>query len=564
MDTKQEIEGYLALSDWRVKENANTSYSVAGLQLHLAEKAIKEYTLNHIYTPEIREAYVNNYIHIHDLGLSITCYCMGHDLRKLLVEGFNGIAGKVASSPPKRLRTALNQMVNYLFTNQAENAGAQAFSNFDTLLAPFVKKDKLEYSEVKQCIQEFVYSTNVPTRVGFQSIFANVTFDLKCPAMFKNDRPIIHGKQCDFTYGDCNQEIGMIAKAFFEVMMMGDFEGKPFTFPIPTINLHKDFVWDDDVARVIFEATARFGTPTFQNFINSDLSPESSYAMCCRLSIKKSELQRKSGGVFGAGVSTGSIGVVSLNLPRIAYESKNEQELLMNLDKYCDIAKQSLEIKRAVINTNLKNGLMPYTKRYIGHYNNHFSTIALVGGNEMCLNLIKKDITTDEGQDLMERVLIHLKNKIQSYQDETSNFYNLEQAPAESTSYKFAKKDKLTYSDIITAGEKVQYYNNSTHAPVNHQLQLMRMIKIQERFNKHYNGGTIVHVFLGQKMTDWINCMLLVKKIAEKTTLPFFDITPNFSFCPIHGYISGTHALCPLTHTKEDIDKFGIETGDKI
>ena len=441
-------------------------------------------------------------------------------------------------------------------------AGAQAFSNFDTLLAPFVKKDKLDYAEIKQSIQEYIFSMNVPNRVGFQAPFSNITLDIKCPDMFKDIRPKIGGKELDFTYGDCNEEIGLITKAFFEIMSQGDGNGNPFSFPIPTINLHKNFIWDDDVARVIFEATAKYGTPNFQNFLNSDINPEDTYSMCCRLRIDKKKLLKNTGGLFGSSPKTGSIGVVTLNLPLIAYEAKKLKQpdaFFKLLIKYMNIAKDSLEIKRKLINENMEKGLVPYMKRYVGTYKNHFSTIGLVGGNEMCLNLIGKSIETKEGQELMESVLIFMKEKISSYQEETDNYYNLEQTPAESTAYKFAKSDLNKHNDIAHAGtNESPYYTNSSHLQVNHNLSMSKMLEIQDKFNIHYNGGTTVHIFLGEKVSDWINCMLLVKKIAEKTTLPFFTITPIFSICPVHGYISGAHKYCPLDHSEKELNKYGV------
>ncbi|MCK5017221.1 MAG: ribonucleoside triphosphate reductase [Candidatus Peribacteraceae bacterium] len=559
MSAVETVKQYVDKAIWEVKENANTQYSFAGLQLMLAETAIKEYMLTEIYIDEIKEAYDKGYFHIHDLGMGNICYCMGHDLQQIVDEGFNGVVGKVSAKPPKHLRTAINQVINYLFCNQSENAGAQAINNMDTLLAPYVKADGDDYKEVKQCIQEFIYTMNVPTRVGMQAPFSNVTFDLKCPEHFKNLNPRIGGEKVAFTYGECNEEIGMIAKAFFEIMMEGDARGKPFTFPIPTINLHKDFVWDDDVAKTIFQATAKYGTPNFQNLINSDIDPEDLYSMCCRLSIDKKQLLKNSGGIFGSSSKTGAIGVVTINLPRLAFEAKTKKKLLHMIKLYMSIAKDSLEIKREHIKKNLDRNLVPYTKRYIGHFDNHFSTIGLVGGNEMCMNLINKDLSTKEGQELMEEVLAFMENMVSQCQEETGNYYNLEQTPAESTCYKLAKNDRKAHPDIITAGTvENPYYTNSSHLHVGHKMSIFKMLKVQETFNKYYNGGTIVHVFLGQKVTDWINCMMLVKRIAESTTLAFFTVTPTFSICPIHGYISGTHKYCPLSHGEEDLKRFGI------
>lgn len=572
MEEKDIIETYIDRTSWKVKENANTGFSISGMQLQLTENVTKKYMLNHIYTRKIADAHRKNYIYIHDLGLGLQNYCMGHDLQQIVEEGFNGVPGKVSASPPKHLRTAVNQLVNYLFTLQSEHSGAQALNNFDTLLAPFVVEENLGYKEIKQCMQELIYSMNVPNRTGFQCPFTNVTFDLKCPEHLKTQRPKINNKFVDFTYGDCNEEIGMIAKAFFEIMMEGDDDGKPFTFPIPTINLHKDFVWDDDIAMVIFEATAKYGIPNFQNFVNSDLDPSATYSMCCRLSLRKDELVKNSGGIFGTGIKTGSIGVVTLNLPRIGYVLKNNDndatmdKIKEEIEKYMEIAKDCLETKRKIINNNLEIGLFPYTDRYIKTFNNHFSTIGLVGGNELLLNYFDTNITTNRGQELMEELLQFMSDKISSFQKETGNYYNLEQTPAESAAYKLARQDLKEFPDIKTSGgDGEPYYTNSTHYPASHKKGLFKMLEAQDKLNSYYNGGTIVHVFLGQKITDWINCMMLVKKIADNTSLPFFSITPSFSICPVHGYISGVHKYCPLSHTDEDLKTYGvfIEEEDK-
>lgn len=560
--TDEMIHNYLTQASWEVKENANTNYSLSGMHMHLFEHEIKNFMLTKNYTPKIKKAVDDGYIYIHDLGY-LSNYCCGHDLKKLLRKGLNSVPGKVSSSPPKHLRSAVNQMVNYLYVMQSENAGAQAFSNVDTLLAPYVKKDKLSYSDIKQAMQEFIYSMNFPTRSGMQAVFSNVTFDIKCPDMFKDQYPIINEEKMSFKYSDCNEEMGLLTKAFFEIMMEGDYDGQPFTFPIPTINLHKNFVWDDEVAKVIFESTAKYGTANFQNFINSDINPEETYSMCCRLRLSMKELEKNTGGVFGASPNTGSIGVVTMNLARMAYEAKDKEEFYKLLEKHMDTAKESLEIKRSIIDKMMKQNLYPYMKRYIPSFDTFFSTIAVVGGNEACLNLFKKDIMSDEGSFFIKEVLEFMSEKLSNYQEKTGNLYNLEQAPAESTAYKLAKRDRELYPDIITSGtDSTPYYTNSTHLPVNHKMSLLKMLKHQETLNELYNGGTACHIFLGEKVSDWINCMLLVKKIAEKTTLPFFDITPTYSICPIHGYISGEHQYCPLDHTQEQLDKFGKMTNE--
>ena len=889
------INNYINKSSWEIKENANASFSLSGLHMQIFESTIKNYMLKNIYSKDIKKAVDDGYMYIHDLGY-FSSYCCGHSLQTLLEEGLNGVIGKVSSSPPKHLRSAVNQMVNYLYVMQSEFAGAQAFSNVDTLLAPYIKKDKIDYASVKQAMQEFIYSMNFPTRSGMQAVFSNVTFDLKCPDMYKEKFPKINNEIMSFTYDDCNKEIGMIAKAFFEIMMEGDHSGQPFTFPIPTVNLHKNFVWDDDVAVTIFEATAKYGTANFQNFINSDINPADSYSMCpvpgntvmlvktsrgikrmpikevyrnfnrggtyqvlydgvwfdanpvqqpkeqliytlklsngeivsfgeehlqpilknpnkngyseiletvsaktievgdyipynnksyttnlgsynlgyiigmymgdgsndkksgltfslnvdtdqeaaqkvkqyfeqlgfttnikeenkllslringkesvnfmeryvtrtaldkkfnnrifdcsvmtrrgildgwyqsnggnrgriysfsleayeqfktlatslgrvpkldyideredrfsnnpcyvfkclkrknqehkwktvddilymkiedviqqptketvycfkvdnhehlftlangitthnCRLRLDMKVLEKNTGGVFGASPNTGSIGVVTINLPRIAYETntsgytydQKKQSFYQELRKYMDKAKESLELKRLIILKQMESGLYPYTRRYINQFKTYFSTIGVIGFNEVCLNLLDKEISTQEGLDFTKEVLKHMANILSEYQEETGNLYNLEQSPAESTCYKLAKKDKEVHSNIIVSGtEEKPYYTNSSHLPVNHKLTLIKTLKHQEELNELYNGGTACHIFLGEKVSDWINCMLLVKKIAEKTTLPFFDITPTFSICPIHGYISGEHQYCPLEHTEKQLKKYG-------
>ena len=575
------IQGYLTKKSWEVKENANTDYSLSGMHMHVFENHIKEFMLTKHYSEQIKKAANEGYVYIHDLGY-LSNYCCGHDLKKLLEQGINGVPGKVSSSPPKHLRSAVNQMVNYLYVMQSENAGAQAFSNVDTFLAPFVKHDNLKYEDIKQAMQEFIYSMNFPTRSGMQAVFSNVTFDIKCPEMFKEKIPLINGIRMDFKYSDCNEEMGLITKAFFEIMMEGDYDGQPFTFPIPTINLHKNFVWDDEVAMTIFEATAKYGTPNFQNFINSDINPEDTYSMCCRLRLDMKELEKNTGGVFGSSPNTGSIGVVTMNLPRMAYEAKlkkknmleknhagkivkkngslhtEKDEFMEMLGRFMDIGKESLETKRTLINQMVDQGLYPYMTRYIKQFKTFFSTIAVIGGNEACLNLLGEDISTPEGKKFITEVLDFMSSKLSEYQEETGNLYNLEQAPAESTAFKLAKKDREIHPKIKAAGTIEQpYYTNSTHLAVDHTLSLIKMLNHQEGLNELYNGGTACHVFLGEKVSDWINCMLLVKKIAEKTTLPFFDITPTYSICPIHGYISGEHQMCPLDHTQDQLEKYG-------
>lgn len=554
------MKEYLEQSTWKINENANTNYSLSGLHMHIFEKETKKYMLETHYKGKIAKAYRDGYIHIHDLGY-LSNYCCGHNLQTLLTEGLNGVEGQVSSVPPKHLRSAVNQMVNYLFVMQSENAGAQAFSNVDTLLAPLVKKDNLDYSEVKQCMQEFVFSINFPTRSGLQSPFTNVTFDLKCPDMYKEQEAIIGGEKSGIKYGECNREIGMISKAFFELMMDGDADGKPFTFPIPTVNLHENFVWDDDIAKTIFEATAKYGTANFQNFFNSDMDPQDSYSMCCRLRLDKRELIRNTGGVFGSSPNTGSIGVVTINLPRLAYEADGDVEkFFSSLDNFMHLSKESLEIKRSVITQHMDAGLYPYMKRYIGSFDNFFSTIGYIGMNEALISLIGEQITTQKGMDMAEKILKYMRDGVADIQEATDHYYNLEQSPAEGAAYKLARRDRKDYPDIPTQGEEAPYYTNSSHMPVDSNMSMFPMLQSQERFNQYINGGTACHVYLGQRVSDWINCMTLVKKIATNTTLPFFDLTPTFSICPVHGYISGEHKVCPLEHTQEQIEKFGVDS----
>ncbi len=545
VDVDKTISGYLHQTDWRVKENSNEDYSFSGLMLYTAGKVISNYALNEIYTPDIKEAYQKGYIHIHDLGHGFIGYCCGHSLKKLLKMGFGGVKNKVDCKPAKHLNTVIHQMVNYIGCSQMEFAGAQAFSSVDTLLAPFVKADNLSYKEVKQCIQQLVFSLNIPSRWGCQMPFTNLTFDLVTPEDLKNEKAIVGGKEQDFTYSDCQKEMGMINKAFLEVMLEGDAKGRIFTFPIPTYNITNDFDWDSENAKLLFEVTAKYGLPYFQNYIGSDLDPRSIRAMCCRLNLDQTQLIKRPGGMWGPGDSTGSLGVVTINMNRLGYEANSEKEFFEKLGYCMTLAKNSLETKRKIVENNLKNGLMPYTKTYLGTFRNHFSTIGLCGMNESCLNFLGKNIATKEGKDFTIKTLNFMRKKLVEFQEETGNLYNLEATPAESTAYRLARLDKKMHPDIITAGKEEPYLTNSTQLPVDYTEDPIEAIEHQNGIQPLYTGGTIFHTFMGERMSSGESAKQLVKKIVENTKLPYFTITPTFSICNDHGYIKGEHFKCP-------------------
>ncbi len=552
VDALNTTNEYLEQSDWRVKENSNEDYSFSGLMLHISGKIIANYLLNNIYTPAIAEAHKKGYFHIHDLGHGIVGYCSGWSLKNLLVKGFGNVPNKVDARPAKHLNSAVHQMVNFLGCCQMEFAGAQAFSSVDTLLAPFVKKDNMDYKQVKQSMQELVYSLNIPSRWGCQMPFTNITFDWTVPEDMKNQPAIVGGKQQEFTYGECQKEMDMINKAFLEVMVEGDARGRIFTFPIPTYNLTKNFDWDSANAQLLFEVTAKYGTPYFQNYIGSNLSPKDIRAMCCRLNIDMRELLSKGNGLFGSGEQTGSIGVVTLNINRLAYEAKGSREKFFKLLRYYMVlAKESLETKREVIEKNLRNGLMPYANVYLGSFKTYFSTIGLCGMNEACLNLIGKNIASSEGKQFAIETLLFMRELLKQFQQDTSNLYNLEATPAESTSYRLAKLDKEIYPDIITAGAGAPYLTNSTHLPVDFTDNAIEALEHQNDIQYLYTGGTVFHTFLGEKMSSGEACKLLVKKIAFNTRIPYFSITPTFSVCPEHGYIPGEQHVCPAKIEKE-------------
>lgn len=546
LDVNNTISEYINQSHWNVQENSNEAYSFSGLLLHTAGKVISNYALNKIYTPQIRKAHEDAYIHVHDLSNGFIGYCCGHSLKNLLLWGFGGVQNKVDSKPAKHLSVVVSQMINYIGCLQMEFAGAQAFSSVDTLLAPFVKKANLDFKKVKQEMQSLVFCLNIPSRWGSQYPFSNLTFDWDVPEDMKNEKAIVGGKEQDFTYGDCQKEMDMINKAFLEVMVEGDATGRVFTFPIPTYNITRDFDWDSENAQLLFDVTAKYGIPYFQNYVGSNLDPKSIRAMCCRLNINQTELIKRPGSMWGPGDSTGSIGVVTINLNRLAYESNTKEEFFEKIKNYMTIAKDSLEIKRRVIQNNLDLGLMPYTKRYLGGWDNHFSTIGLCGMNEACLNLIGETIATENGKQLAIETLEFMRTVTQEFQKETNNLFNLEATPAESTSYRFGRFDKRMYPDIKTAGNGVPYLTNSTHLPVNHTDDVIEAIEHQNKIQHLYTGGTIFHTFLGERLSSGKACKELVKKISHNTKLPYFSITPTFSICPKHGYIAGEHHECNM------------------
>jgi len=549
LDYKEVVNSYVNVTDWRVKENSTVTYSVGGLILSNSGAITANYWLSEVYDDEIANAHRNADIHIHDLSM-LTGYCAGWSLKQLITEGLGGVPGKITSSPAKHLSTLCNQMVNFLGIMQNEWAGAQAFSSFDTYLAPFVKIDNLSYHDVKQCIQSFVYGVNTPSRWGTQAPFTNATFDWVVPNDLAELNAIIGGKEVDFKYKDCQKEMDMINKAFIEIMIEGDANGRGFQYPIPTYSITKDFNWEDtENNRLLFEMTAKYGTPYFSNYINSDMEPSDVRSMCCRLRLDLRELRKKSGGFFGSGESTGSIGVVTINLPRIAYLAKDEKDFYLRLEKMMNIAARSLKVKRNVVTKLLNEGLYPYTKRYLGTFNNHFSTIGLVGMNEAGLNAkwLRLDLTHEETQKFAKDVLNFMRDKLSDYQEEYGDLYNLEATPAESTSYRLAKHDKNKYPDIITASEndETPYYTNSTHLPVGYTSDIFEALDIQDELQTLYTSGTVFHAFLGERLKDWKSAAKLVRKIAENYKLPYYTLSPTYSVCSEHGYITGEVYTCP-------------------
>ena len=550
LDYSEVVNSYVNVTDWRVKENSTVTYSVGGLILSNSGAITANYWLSEIYDDEIEKAHRNADIHIHDLSM-LTGYCAGWSLRQLIVEGLGGIPGKISSSPAAHLSTLCNQMVNFLGIMQNEWAGAQAFSSFDTYLAPFVKVDHLTYKEVKQCIQSFIYGVNTPSRWGTQAPFTNITLDWTVPADLANLPAIVGGKEQDFTYADCKEEMAMVNKAFIEIMIEGDANGRGFQYPIPTYSITRDFDWSEtENNKLLFEMTAKYGTPYFSNYINSDMEPSDVRSMCCRLRLDLRELRKKSGGFFGSGESTGSIGVVTINMPRIAYLAKDEEDFFKRLTHLMDISARSLKIKRDIITKLLNEGLYPYTRRYLGTFDNHFSTIGLVGMNEACLNAnwLKDDLTHKDAQEFTKKVLNFMRERLKIYQQQYEALYNLEATPAESTTYRFAKHDKKRYPDIITASEGkngAPYYTNSSHLPVDFTDDIFAALDIQDELQTLYTSGTVFHAFLGQKLHDWKSAATLVRKIAENYKLPYYTMSPTYSVCSKHGYISGEHFTCP-------------------
>ncbi len=548
LDYKKLVDNYLKALDWRVKENSTVTYSVGGLILSNSGAITANYWLSEVYDKEIADAHRNAEIHIHDLSM-LTGYCAGWSLKQLIQEGLGGVTGKITSSPAKHLSTLCNQMVNFLGIMQNEWAGAQAFSSFDTYLAPFVKADNLSYKEVKQGIQSFIYGVNTPSRWGTQAPFTNITLDWTVPNDLAELPAIVGGKEMPFKYKDCKKEMDMVNKAFIETMIEGDANGRGFQYPIPTYSITKDFDWSEtENNKLLFEMTAKYGTPYFSNYVNSDMEPSDVRSMCCRLRLDLRELRKKSGGYFGSGESTGSIGVVTINMPHIAYLSKNKEEFYARLDRIMDISARSLKEKRNVISGLLDAGLYPYTKRYLGSFNNHFSTIGLVGMNETCLNAkwIQKDLTAKESQEFTVEVLNHMRNRLSDYQEKYGDLYNLEATPAESTSYRLAKHDKEKYPDIITANESgTPYYTNSSHLPVGYTDDIFAALDIEDAFQTLYTSGTVFHAFLGERLSDWKNAALLVRKISENYKLPYYTLSPTYSVCSKDGYIAGEVWKCP-------------------
>lgn len=549
LDYKDIVNSYVKVEDWRVKENSTVTYSVGGLILSNSGAVTANYWLSEIYDEEIANAHRNADIHLHDLSM-LTGYCAGWSLKQLIKEGLGGINGKITSSPAKHLSVLCNQMVNFLGIMQNEWAGAQAFSSFDTYLAPFVKADHLTYQEVKKCIESFIYGVNTPSRWGTQAPFSNITLDWTVPNDLAELPAIVGGKEMDFCYKDCKKEMDMVNRAFIETMIEGDANGRGFQYPIPTYSITKDFDWSDtENNRLLFEMTSKYGTPYFSNYINSDMEPSDVRSMCCRLRLDLRELRKKTGGFFGSGESTGSIGVVTINMPRIAYLSKTPEEFYKRLDHMMDIAARSLKIKRTVVSRLLDEGLYPYTKRYLGNFDNHFSTIGLVGMNEAGLNAawIGKDLTYPETQEFTREVLTHMRERLVIYQEEYGDLYNLEATPAESTAYRLAKHDRERYPDIKTAGKEndVPYYTNSSHLPVDYTEDIFSALDIQDELQTLYTSGTVFHAFLGEKLPDWKAAASLVRKIAENYKLPYYTLSPTYSVCKEHGYLAGEHFTCP-------------------
>ncbi len=561
------VDQYLEIEDWRVKENSNMSYSLQGLNNYLSSTVIAKYWISRIYPSKIADSHFSGEIHIHDLGV-LGPYCVGWDLSDLLLTGFGGVAGKIESKPAKHFRTALGQIVNFFYTLQGEAAGAQAFSNFDTYLAPFIRYDNLSQKDIVQALQEFFFNMNVPTRVGFQTPFTNLTLDLTVPDFMKNEGVLFNGKITNDTYGDMTKEMEMFNMAFADVMSQGDAKGRVFTFPIPTYNVTKDFSWDSEVSKAIFEVTAKYGVPYFSNFVNSDMHPEDVRSMCCRLRIDNRELRKRGGGFFGANPLTGSIGVVTLNMPRLGYLSKDEDDFFQRLEKVMETAKDSLEIKRKVLEAFTESGLYPYSRRYLRnvkegygkYWKNHFSTIGLVGINEAVVNLLGVNIAAKDGKDFAVKALGFMRKKLVQFQEETGDIYNLEATPAEGTAYRLARIDKRKHPQIMVANERLvqlqhaePFYTNSSQLPVDFEGDLFEALEHQESLQTLYTGGTVFHIFLGERLHSWQSAAELIKKVSWSSRLPYFTLTPTFSVCTSHGYMSGEHRKCPICGTQCEV-----------
>jgi ribonucleoside-triphosphate reductase len=560
------VNHYIQKMDWRIKENSNMSYSLQGLNNYISSEVTSEYWLNCIYPPEIRQAHKDGDLHIHDLSL-LAVYCVGWDLQDLLKQGFKGVEGKVESGPPKHLRSALGQIVNFFYTLQGEAAGAQAISNFDTLLAPFVRYDRLDYNQVKQSLQEFIFNINIPTRVGFQTPFTNITMDLYVPSLLNAQPVIIGGIEHEPTYADFQSEMDMINRAFAEVMMEGDAKGRVFTFPIPTYNITADFDWDNPNLDFVWRMTGKYGIPYFSNFVNSDMSPEDARSMCCRLRLDNRELLKRGGGLFGANPLTGSIGVVTINLPRVAYESEDEKAFFTNLDMKIQLAEESLIIKRKVLERFTENNLYPYSKFYLReikngngcYWKNHFSTIGIIGMNEACLNFLGEDITTDRGQAFTLKVMDYLREVISEIQEASGDIFNLEATPAEGTSFRLCMLDKKKYPQILCANESeyrqgaAPYYTNSSQLPVNYTDDILETLRLQDGLQTKYTGGTVLHIFLGEQVSNTEAIKSLIHKITSNYQLPYFTLTPTFSICPSHGYLIGEQETCSQCNQTTEI-----------
>ncbi|MBR4247017.1 MAG: ribonucleoside triphosphate reductase [Treponema sp.] len=555
VDINKTMDGYLSQSDWRVHENANINFSLGGLILHNSGTITANYWLRNIYPKEIADAHINCAFHIHDLSM-FSGYCAGWSLRQLIKEGLGGVKEKITCAPAAHLSTLVNQMVNFLGILQNEWAGAQAFSSFDTYLAPFVKADSLSEKEVRQCIQSFIFGVNTPSRWGSQAPFTNITLDWTCPEDLRNQKAVVAGKETDFTYGDCQKEMDVINKVFLELMLKGDDAGRGFAYPIPTYNITKDFDWENPNCALLFQMTSQYGTPYFQNFINSDLNPSDVRSMCCRLRLDKRELKKRGGGLFGSDEFTGSLGVVTINLPQIGFLAKSAQnpsgEFYRRLDHLMDLARDSLQIKRKVIQKLLDGGLFPYTRRYLKTLDNHFNTIGLCGMNECCLNLLGKDITTSEGKDFACKVLDHMRERMADYQEKTGELFNLEATPAESTSYRLARHDKENFPGIITSGKDDPFYTNSSQLPVDFTSDIFEALDHQEALQTRYTGGTVFHIFVGEQVKDWRACKELIKTVFTNYRIPYITVSPVYSVCKKHGYIPGEHFECPKCKAEKE------------